>query len=123
MEIIENIVLVALFTGINIGLARYDAWRIKRNIRIRHAINAILYCLLILPFYNHLSIYNALGILLIRIPVFNTALNVFRGLPATYISQTTTSIIDKIMNVVVEKLGYWVYHVIVYVIAIILIFI
>jgi hypothetical protein len=122
MEVVESLILSLLFTGINIGLARYDAWRIKHNIRIRHAINALLYCILLIPFYRCLSIYNLIGLLLIRIPVFNTCLNVFRGLSATYISHTTTSIVDKIMNGVVEKLGYWVYHIIIYIIAIVLIF-
>ena len=123
MEVVINILIILLFTGINIGLARYDAWKIKRNMRIRHAINSIVYCLLVLPFYNYLSIYGLLGLFLLRIPVFNTSLNVFRGHPPTHISHTTTSIIDKIMNRVVEKMGYWFYHSLLYILAIVLIFI
>lgn len=123
MEIVENIIIVLLFTGINIGLARYDAWKIRRNIRIRHAINSIIYCLMVAPFYNCLPIYSLLGLFLLRIPVFNTCLNIFRGHPATHISHTTTSIIDKTMNKVVQKTGYWFYHSLLYILAVVLIFI
>lgn len=123
MEIIENIIIISLFTGINIGLARYDAWKIKRNMRIRHAVNSILYCLLVAPFYSHLSLFGLAGLFILRIPVFNTFLNVFRGHPATHISHTTTSIIDKTTNKVVKKTGYWVYHSVLYILAVLFIFI
>ena len=105
-----NLIIFLTFVGVNILLALYDAYRIKRNIRIRHAWNAVFYTLLIIPFYKVLTIYKVLGILLVRIPVFNTALNVFRGLPADHISYTTTSIIDKyITNPIIKKIGYWPY--------------
>lgn len=95
-------------------LALYDAWRIRKNIRIRHAINAIAYCGLIFLFYNLLDFYAIVGLLLLRIPVFNTALNIFRGLPADHISYTTTSIIDKYFtNPLIKKIGYWTYNCIV----------
>jgi hypothetical protein len=109
---IVNTLLLLLFIGINIGLARYDAYRIKNNIRIRHAINALVYVGFMLPFYRWLTIPLVLGLLLIRIPVFNTALNIFRGKPANWISHTTTSIIDQTMNKYVEKIGYWNYKII-----------
>jgi hypothetical protein len=59
--------------------------------------------------------------LLVRIPVFNTALNVFRGLPADHISHTTTSIIDQCTNSIVQKIGYYTYHVILFVLSFILV--
>lgn len=103
-------------------LALYDAWRIKRHIRIRHAINALVYCGLILLFYSWLDFYAIAGLLLLRIPVFNTSLNVFRGLPANHISYTTTSIIDKYFtNPVVKAIGYWPYNVILLLISILLV--
>jgi len=106
-----NTLILLLFIGINIGLARYDAYRIKNNIRIRHAINALIYVGLILIFYKWLTITKILGLLLIRIPIFNTSLNIFRGKPADYLSSTTTSIIDQLMNKHIERVGYWNYNV------------
>jgi hypothetical protein len=106
---ITSTLLFLLFICINIGLAKYDAYRIKNNIRIRHAINAIIYVGLIMLFYKWLTLLKILGLLLIRIPVFNTFLNIFRGKPADYLSSTTTSIIDQIMNKHIKNVGYWNY--------------
>jgi hypothetical protein len=110
MVLINTLILI-LFIGINIGLARYDAYRIKNNIRIKHAINSIVYVGLILLFWKWLTIIKVLGILLLRIPIFNTSLNVFRGKSATHLSKTTTSIIDQKMNKHIEKIGYWKYSI------------
>lgn len=111
MQIVYGLILFCLFAVINIGLARYDAYKIKRNLRIRHAINAIVYVAIISIFYKWLTVYKVVGLLLVRIPVFNTSLSIFRGLPANYISQTTTSIIDQqITNKIVARIGYFTYH-------------
>lgn len=110
MVLINTLILI-LFIGINIGLARYDAYRIKNNIRIRHAVNALIYTGIMLLFWKWLTIVKILGILLLRIPIFNTALNIFRNKPADYLSTTTTSIIDQIMNKYIEKIGYWKYSI------------
>jgi hypothetical protein len=72
---------------------------------------------LILLFWKWLTITKVLGILLLRIPIFNTTLNVFRGKPATHLSKTTTSIIDQKMNRHIEKVGYWNYSVGLFVLA------
>ena len=56
-----------------------------------------------------LTITKVIGLLMIRIPVFNTALNGFRGKRLSYISHTTTSKIDQLLNPLVEKVGYWNY--------------
>lgn len=121
--VLINTILLILFIGINIGLARYDAYRIKNNIRIRHAINSIIYFGVILLFWKWLTIIKVLGILLLRIPVFNTALNIFRGLQPTYLSKTTTSIIDQFMNKHIEDIGYWNYSLGLLVLAVFLIYI
>jgi hypothetical protein len=110
MQIVYSLILFFLFFGINIGLAKYDAYKIKRNLRIRHAINSIIYIACIAIFYKWLTVYKVVGLLLIRIPVFNTALNLFRGHVANHISHTTTSIIDQRTNKVVMKIGYFTYH-------------
>ena len=113
---ISTLILI-LFIGINIGLAWYDAYRIKNNIRIRHAINSIIYLGLMLLFWKWLTILKVLGILLLRIPVFNTSLNIFRGKHATHLSKTTTSIIDQKMNNHIQRVGYWNYSVGLFVLA------
>ena len=115
--VLINTLLLILFVGINIGLARYDAYRIKNHLRIRHAINSIVYVGVILLFWKWLTITKVLGILLLRIPIFNTTLNVFRGKPATHLSKTTTSIIDQKMNRHIERVGYWNYSVGLFVLA------
>ena len=110
MQIVYSLLLFCLFIGINIGLAKYDAYKIKRNLRIRHAINSIIYAVCIAIFYKWLTVYKVVGLLLVRIPVFNTTLNIFRGHPAHHISHTTTSIIDQRTNKVVMRIGYFTYH-------------
>jgi hypothetical protein len=114
--------IVVAFILINIGLAKYDAYRIKNNIPINHTINAIVYTILILLFYKWLAPLKILGLLLIRIPIFNTSLNIFRGLPPNHLSSTTTSVIDKIINPIINKIGYWTYNIIVFVLSLFLIY-
>lgn len=119
---ISTLILI-LFVGINIGLARYDAYRIKNNLRIRHAVNSVVYILLMMLFIKWLTATKVLGLLLIRIPVFNTALNIFRGRAASHLSKTTTSIIDQKMNKHIQKVGYWYYNSLLILVAIILLYI
>jgi len=115
-------VLMGLFSFINIFLARIDANKIEDGKRICHGLNGAIYGLLICStfFITH-SYLSVLGLALIRIPVFNTSLNVMRGLPATYISKYTTSLIDKWTYKIVDKLGYWTYNIIILGLSIILI--
>jgi hypothetical protein len=121
MQVIYSVFLFWLFVAINIGLAKIDAYKIKRHLRIRHAVNAVVYLAIMGIFYKFFTVYKVFGILLVRIPVFNTALNVFRGLPADHISHTTTSIIDQCTNSIVQKIGYYTYHVILFVLSFILV--
>jgi hypothetical protein len=117
-----EVVIFIVFVLINIGLANIDAYKIKQNKQIRHGISALLYLAIIAPiFYITDSWCLTLGLLLIRIPVFNTSLNYFRNKELTYISYSTTSIIDKITNWIPNKIGYWLYHSILFITASILI--
>jgi hypothetical protein len=117
-----KIVLFILFILINIGLASIDAYKIEHNKRIKHAFNAFIYLILIAPIFNVTRDWKlTLGLLLIRIPVFNTSLNYFRGKELDYISTSTTSIIDKITNWIPNKIGYWVYSLILLLTSLILI--
>ena len=119
----KEFILIIVFIGVNILLAFYDSYRIKNNLRIRHGINAIIYCIIIALFFNWLSVTKVLGLLLIRIPIFNTFLNIFRGLPYDYLSSSTTSIIDRIMNNFIKKIGYLRYNMLLIVMSILLILI
>lgn len=103
-------IIIVVFVLINIGLAKYDAYRIKKNMPIDHMVNAITYFIITIAFYKWLTPLQVLGLLLIRIPIFNTSLNIFRGLPPTHLSTTTDSVIDRIMNPIIKKIGYWFYN-------------
>ena len=96
---------------VNIILAKVDAWKIKHNKRIRHGINALIYCVLIAPTL-YISWTYPIAMLALRRIVFDTALNLFRGLPFDYISSTTTSIIDRISYDFQKEWGYFAYYMI-----------
>lgn len=104
-------VLLGILTFINIFLAKIDSVKILNNERICHGLNASIYALLCCSTYllTH-SIIPIFAFALVRIPIFNTSLNIMRGLPPTYISKFTTSIIDRLTYRIVEKLGYWEYN-------------
>lgn len=113
-----------IFVLINIGLAVIDANKIKNNIRIYHGINGLIYSALLGGVYLLTPNWTLiLGLALLRIPVFNTFLNYFRGLELTYISESTTSIIDQLTRNIVKTLGYWTYNVLIIIISLILILI
>lgn len=104
-------ITVLLFTGIFICLAAYDANRIKSGKRIYHGLNGLVTLLLILPAYivTHQWFF-IIGLLSLRRIVFDTALNIFRGLRFDYISSSTTSIIDKLSYRFQAKYGYVPYY-------------
>lgn len=107
---IIKILLFVIFVIANIALAKIDADKIKQGKRIYHGINGLVYSgLLLLAFLITHSWTVVLGLALLRIPVFNTTLNYFRGLPLTYLSNSTTSIIDQLTNFIPKKIGYWPY--------------
>lgn len=107
---IIKILLFVIFVIANIALAKIDADKIKQGKRIYHGINGLVYSgLLLLAFLITHSWTVVLGLALLRIPVFNTTLNYFRGLPLTYLSNSTTSIIDQLTNFIPKTIGYWTY--------------
>jgi len=103
--------ILILYTILNVVLAKIDAYKIKHNKRIRHAINALIYCVLIAPTF-FISWHYPIAMLALRRIVFDTALNLFRGLPFDYISATTTSIIDRISYDFQKEWGYFCYYMI-----------
>ena len=121
-----SFVIYLLFIAINIFLAYIDAQKIAKQQVISHPFNAIVYTILaLIPFISisSFSIFNFIGLFFLRNPVFNTYLNLFRDLPITYTSDTTTSVIDQYTNNLVRKIGYWWYHGTIFVIATVLVFI
>lgn len=119
-----KVLLLITFIAANIVLAKIDTCKISENKRIYHGINALIYfALLYFAYLDVRSLQVVAGLSLIRIPVFNTSLNYFRGLQLTYLSSTTTSIIDRLTNPIVEKVGYWRYHIAIFLTSIALILI
>lgn len=115
-------IYLLIFVLINIGLAAIDADKIKRGVRIYHGINGLIYSALLGGVYLLTNDWMlTLGLAFLRIPVFNTALNYFRGLALTYVSESTTSIIDQLTRNIVKTLGYWTYNILIIIISLILI--
>ncbi len=106
----EKLILTGVFFVINIILAYIDSRRIKQEKRIYHGVNGAIYLALTVIgyiFVPSLSVIPAM--LVLRIPVFNSSLNLFRGLPIDYTSKTTTSIVDRVTYGVIERAGYFNY--------------
>lgn len=121
--ILLKIIFVILYGFLNILLANHDALKISRNQKIEHGINALVYLALILPAgYLTNSWIFLIGLLALRRIVFDTALNLIRGLKFNYISKTTTSIIDRLSYNIQAKYGYLPYYGIFAIIVIISIF-
>lgn len=108
---LTKLILLALFTIINIALAKYDSWKIASHKRIYHGINAAVYLLLLIcPYIITKDWFFMIALLSLRRIVFDTALNLFRGLRFDYISSTTTSIIDRLSYKFQAKYGYFPYY-------------
>ena len=101
--------IIALYILINVVLAKIDACKINKGVHIKHGINGLIYCVLIAPTL-FLSWTYPIAMLALRRIVFDTALNLFRGLPFDYISSSTTSIIDRISYDFQKEYGYFVYY-------------
>ena len=109
--ILIKILAVISYAIVNILLAKHDALKISRQQKIEHGTNALIYLALISPvIYVTQSLVFLIGLLALRRVVFDTALNLFRGLKHDYISATTTSIIDRLSYKFQEKFGYITYY-------------
>jgi hypothetical protein len=110
--------ILIIYTILNILLAKIDADKIKKQLRIKHGINAMFYVALIAPTF-FISWHYPVGLLALRRIVFDVALNLFRGLKYNYISETTTSIIDRISFNYQKQYGFFAYYIIFIIIIII----
>lgn len=87
-------------------MAYVDSVLIKKGERIYHGLNGLFYILMVVPAYLITKdLYLCAGLFVVRRLVFDVSLNLFRGLPYNYISKTTTSIIDRVLYRVQERLG------------------
>jgi len=109
--ILIKILAIIFYTGVNILLAKRDALKISRQKKIEHGTNALVYLALVAPIiYLMQSWVFLIGLLALRRIVFDTALNLFRGLKYDYISATTTSIIDRLSYKFQDRFGYMIYY-------------
>lgn len=83
-----------------------DSILISRGKKILHGINGLFYIFAVVPAYIITDdLYLVAGLFVIRRLVFDVSLNLFRGLPYNYTSKTTTSIIDRLLYGLQNKLG------------------
>jgi hypothetical protein len=91
--------------------ANHDAVRISKHKRIYHGINGLIHVTLVGVVYLFMKdLFFVIGLLALRRIVFDTTLNIYRGLPFDYISSTTTSIIDRLSYNFQKRYGYVVYY-------------
>lgn len=115
-----NILLyILLLVVFNIFLAKIDANKIKKNRKIYHGENALIYFVVAgfasaitmgEDWWDFLKLLVIMG--LVRSIVFDIALNLFRKLKWNYTSNSTTSILDKIENKLLgkyRKYNYFIY--------------
>lgn len=86
-----------IFAAFNIGLAWYHAILIKKNKPIKHGWWAAS-VLIIIGLFALINPWYIPVLSFLRQLVFDPFLSKFRGLPWSYRSNATTSIIDKIEN-------------------------
>lgn len=88
----------------NIWMAHYHAGLIKKGVTPKHGLWGLSYAVLLAAAcILTKSWLLAIAGVLIRKVVFDISLNLFRGLPMFYVSNSTTSIIDKVHNKIFGK--------------------
>lgn len=113
-----ELIIAIIYVGLNILHAKHDAWRIFDGRRIYHGINGLVHIVILIPVYFYTrDWFFVIGLLSIRRIVFDTALNIFRGLRFDYISSSTTSIIDRLSYNFQKRYGYVIYYGIFFLIA------
>ena len=109
--VLIKLLLLFVYALINILHAKYDAWRIANKLVVYHGINGAVHVALMIPVWIITKDWFFItGMLALRRIVFDTALNMFRGLRFDYISSTTTSIIDRLSYNFQRKYGYIPYY-------------
>ena len=110
--------MIPVFFLLNVVLAWIDATRINKGKFIDHYYNGFIYaCFVGLAYYIRPDLNLVVGLLLYRIPIFNTFLNIFRGLNSSYISDNPASLVDRILNPCIRILGYWTFNTVILLLA------
>jgi len=99
-------VILAIYIPFCIWLAYNNAQRIKDDKPIKHWLNGLLHILtaILATFFEGWLI--GLSVLLSVRIAFNTALNLFRGLPIDYVSQKPKSVMDKVEKLIFGNNGW-----------------
>lgn len=101
-------ITIPYFIILTIIHAYFDAELIRKHEVVDHLLRSVLWFLgcfigvivfdLLINVVAYYSLIQLLVIILVRFSVFDFALNLFRGLRLDYISYTTTSKIDQLLN-------------------------
>ena len=99
-------VTIALFSLLNIGLAKIDATLIFNSKRIKHGINGLVYLSIILvPYFIFKNYWLIAALLFDRLLFFNLFLSYFRGVGWLYMPLNPKSIVDKIARIIFYNNG------------------
>lgn len=90
------ILIALLYIPILLILAWYNAVLIRKGKRIYHFWNGLLHCVVAGGVWVLDSWQSGLAVLFIARVVFDTALNLMRGLPIDYVPKDPKSIVDKL---------------------------
>lgn len=110
-----------LYIPFCIAFAYLNAWLIVRGNRIYHGLNGLLHLsvAIVIGYFTHWG-YGLATLFITRL-VFDTSLNLFRGLPIDYVSQKPKSIVDIIEKKIFGNDGFT--PKVIYLIAIVALFI
>jgi hypothetical protein len=104
------ILIQIAFIGINMGMAKLEAYIKKENIQynIKHGWWLFAYVLLMFPaVYFTDNYWIILMLVLVRGVIFDFSFNIYRGFAPDYISKTTTAITDKIERFIFKNDFWW----------------
>lgn len=96
------LIVYALFC---IAFAWLNAVLIKANKRIYHGLNGLLHIAAAVVGWHFWGWVIGISILFVARLVFDTSLNLFRGLPIEYVPRSPKSIVDKIEKTVFNSDG------------------
>lgn len=84
----------------NIANGEWDAWKIRKQKKVNHAMNAGFYIALVIAICFVGDWKMSISLLALRPLVFDNYLNLRRGLPLNYQPKAPKSVVDKIENAV-----------------------
>lgn len=88
-----------------VAFAKLNAVLIKANKRIYHGLNGLLHLAAAVAGWYFFDWKIGLAILFVARLVFDTSLNLFRGLPLSYVPRAPKSIVDKVEKKIFKNEG------------------